>query len=88
MTRYVTGFVKSFVVTPLVWGTPPTLTDAPVVANVATRCARSVPEGTVTAMVCAVSSIVPTAAGLRPWKLKAVMALAVEGPPLSETVTT
>ena len=31
------------------------------------------PVGTVTAMVWAVWSIVPTAAGLRPWKLKAVI---------------
>ena len=54
----------------------PTVTDAPVVVKVATRAVTLVPDGTVRAMVCAVSLMVPVTAGDSPEKLKAVMALA------------
>ncbi len=79
MTVYVTGFVKSLAVEPLVCVVEPTLTDAPVVVKVATRCLTSVPEGTVTEMVCASWSMAPRTTGFSEWKLKAVIALAELG---------
>ena len=42
---YVTGLVKSFGVVALVCGVEPTLTDEPVVVNVATRDVIGVPHG-------------------------------------------
>jgi hypothetical protein len=48
VTVYVTGFVKSFAVTPLVCTIPFTVTDVPVVVNVAVRFVTSVPFGNVT----------------------------------------
>ena len=69
--------MKSFGVAPLTWAVPRTLTVVPVVVKVATSAVRSVPKGTVTAIVRAPSSIVPTTAGESPWKLKAVIPPAV-----------
>ena len=60
-------------VAPLVWMAEPTLTEAPVVVNVAIKAVTSVPKGTVKATVFADSLIVPVTAGLI--KLKAVKAL-------------
>ena len=62
------------------------MTDVPVVAKVATSAVTEVPNGTVTAIVRAPSSIVPTTAGESPWKLKAVILTA--GLRATVTVTT
>ena len=59
VTVYTTGLVKLFAVVLLVWSVVPTFTLAPVVVNVATRAVTFVPNGMVTAMVFAVSLIVP-----------------------------
>src|SRR5512143_2617814 len=64
VTTYETGFVKSFGVMPLTCTVEPTFTLAPVVVNVATSDVTFVPNGTVTVIVFAFSSIVPVAAGL------------------------
>ena len=66
-----TGLLKLLAVVPLVCVTAPTLTDAPVVVKVATRAVRSVPNGTVTAIVLPLSLTVPL-----PSMVKAVIALA------------
>ena len=83
--------MKLLAVTPLTCRAAPTLTEAPVVVKVATRAVRLVPAGTVRAIVWAASLTVPTTGGARPWKLKAVMALAAlgvgPGPAATVTVT-
>jgi hypothetical protein len=62
VTVYATGLVKSFGVVPLVCArVVPAVTLAPVVVDVATNAVTSVPYGMVTAIVFAVSSIVPVA---------------------------
>jgi hypothetical protein len=68
--------VKSFGVFPLACAALPTFTPAPVVVKVAIKAVTFVPNGTVTAMVFAFSSMVPVAAGLV--SENAVMALALE----------
>ena len=56
------------------------LTETPVMLIVGTSAVTLVPKGTVRAMVCAASLMTPTTGGARPWKLKAVIALADSRP--------
>lgn len=70
VTVWVTGPLKS-------WATPLAgVTETPVLVIVGTRALTSVPNGTVRAMVCAASSIVPSTGDMSPRKPNAVMAFA------------
>ena len=71
VTTYVTSPVKSLAVSPLTCSTPLTLTDTPVVVNIATRSLVSVSLGTVALMWSRLKT--PTIAGSNSSKLKAVI---------------
>jgi hypothetical protein len=66
--------VKLFAVAPLTCVAEPTCTKEPVVTNVATRDVTLIAYGTVAAIDDPL--MVAVTVGLRPWKLKAVTALA------------
>jgi hypothetical protein len=69
---------------PLVWTVEPTLTEVPVVVKFATKAVTFVLYGTVTAIECVASVIVPVAGGET--MLKAVIALLEAGATVTVTV--
>ena len=78
--------MKLLAVAPLTCAVPAIVSEVPLVVKVATRAVRLVAAGTVRAIVWAVSLMTPTTGGVRPWKLKAVMALAAAPPSVTVTV--